>query len=179
MHYDIVRQLINNKYIDKCIIVPTGNDYNKQDLIDIDYRLDMLRLIIKDSNIEASDICKNNEYKYTYKQLDYFKTIYPNDTIYFICGTDNLDEFDTWQKYEYILSEYKLLVIRRNNDDIESLLEKYQGKRKNIQITNIEQNHVSSTMIRNYIKGQNFNSLEKYIDKDVIKYIKEKRLYKN
>lgn len=179
MHYDIVRKLINSKYIDKCIIVPTGNNYNKKDLVDIDHRLKMLELILKDSNIEISGICKNNEYKYTYQQLDYFKTVYPNDTIYFICGTDNLDEFETWQKYKYILREYKLLVIRRDNDSIETLLHKYEMQKENIQIANIDKNPVSSTIIRNYIKKSEYEILEHYIDKNVIEYIKEKRLYKS
>ena len=36
-----------------------------------------------------------------------------NDDIYFICGTDNLDYIDTWKKSDYILNNYKFLVINR------------------------------------------------------------------
>jgi len=179
MHYEIVKKLIETGYIDKCIIVPTGNDYNKRDLENINDRINMIKIMIDMNNIEISDISKDINYQYTYQVLDYFKNIYPKDDVYFICGTDNLDEFETWQKNEYILEKYKLLVIRRNDDNIDEIMQKYDNYKNNIVISKIAQNLISSTMIRERIKQEDYIGIEKYINKEVANYIKKKRLYKN
>lgn len=179
MHKGIAENLIQNGYLDKVIFVPTGNSYNKKDLIGINERICMLELMVKRNDIEVSDICKDNNYQWTYQVLDYFKNKYSNSNIYFICGTDNLREFETWQKYEYILSRYKLLVIKRNDDNVDELINKYEEYKQNIQIANIKQCFVSSTIIRERIKAGNYDCLIDNIDKNILKYIKEKRLYKD
>ena len=175
MHKNIALDLIKEGYLDKVIYVPTGNNYDKHDLINFKYRYEMVKYMIGDNNkLDVSQIANNNDYKYTYQTLDYFKGIYKEDDIYFICGTDNLNEFDTWTKYKYILSNYKLLVIKRNDDKLESILNKYNEYKDNIIITNIKPEILSSTLIRN-----NINNLEikKHLDKTVYKYIIDNKLY--
>lgn len=178
MHKEIAEELIEKGYVDKVIFAPTGNNYNKRDLIDISERITMLKLMNENESIEISDICKENKYQYTYQVLDFFKTNNLTSQIYFICGTDNLDEFETWKNYEYILERYKLLIIKRNNDNIDALINRYFKFKENIEIANIEQNPVSSTIIRKSIKQFDFDSLKKYMDKNVLEYIKQKGLYK-
>lgn len=174
VHKKIALDLIEKGYVDKVIYVPTGDNYIKKDLINFYDRLQMVKLIIKNNNnLEVSDIGNNNNYKYTYQTLDYFNN--NKDEIYFICGTDNLNEFDTWINYKYILENYKLLVIRRNNDDIAKILEKYKEYKDNIIITSINQEKISSTIIRNMLKN-NENVVE-YIEKSVKKYIEKNNLY--
>lgn len=177
MHLDIALNLINKNYLDKVIYIPTGDSYNKKGLINFKDRYKMVELMISDYNILLiSDVGNNENYKYTYQTLDYFKSIYRNDELYFICGTDNLNEFDTWKEYEYILENYKLLVIKRNDDDIDSILNKYSNYLENIIISNIEPNLLSSTSIR---KNINKNEVKKYLDEKVYKYIVDNELYKS
>lgn len=166
MHKSISINLINNGYLDKVIYVPTGNRYNKKDLIDVKYRIAMLKLMCEDNdNLEVSDFELKTNLIYTYQTLDYFKKIYKNDEIYFICGSDNLKEFHTWKNYEYILNNYKLLVIMRNHDNKHKL-----PISNNIIITNIEEQELSSTGLRN-------NLDETKLDKKVYQYIKKNKLY--
>lgn len=179
MHKDIAYNLINKDYLDKVIFVPTGDNYSKPGLVTIDQRIDMLNILLDGENIQVSDLSKDNNYQYTFQVLDYYKTKHPLAELYFICGTDNLDEFETWRKYEYILSNYKLLVIMRNEDNISYILSKYPEYKENICIANIAQNPVSSTLVRNLVKDGDFEKLDKYIDCDVLEYIKNKGLYKN
>ena len=171
MHYKIAQKLIYCGYLDKVIFVPTGNDYEKVDLIDIDDRINMLNLIVSD-NMEVSDICKNPKYQYTFEVLDYYHSIYPNDELYFICGTDNLNELYIWRNYEYILSTYKILVIHRNGDDVNSILDRYIEYKGNIIVSSIEESLISSTNIRN-----NLEENKDKLDEKVYNYIKEKKLY--
>ena len=177
MHLDIALNLINKNYLDKVIYIPTGDSYNKKGLINFKDRYKMVELMISDySNLLISSVGNNENYKYTYQTLDYFKSIYRNDELYFICGTDNLNEFDTWKEYEYILENYKLLVIKRNDDDIDSILNKYNNYLENIIISNVEPNLLSSTSIR---KNINKNEVKKYLDEKVYKYIVDNELYKS
>ena len=176
MHKNIPLELMENGYLDKVIYVPTGDDYNKIDLISLKDRYNMLKLMI--SNNTNLLVEPNQNLKYTYQVLDYFKSIYKDDEIYFICGTDNLKEFDTWKNYEYILTNYKLLVIKRNNDNLDELLYKYKDFNNNIIITNVIPEILSSTYIREKIREGNEEEILKYIDNDVYQYIKKKTLYR-
>ena len=174
MHRDIALELIDNNYLDKVIFVPTGDSYVKNGLISFNDRYNMVKLMIKDIDLFlVSDIGNNLGYQYTYQVLDYFKDIYFNDEIYFICGSDNLIEFDTWKKYQYILENYKLLVIRRNNDDIDNIVLKYYEYIDRIIITNIESNMLSSSYIRDNID----NDISKYLDSGVYEYVRKNNLY--
>lgn len=174
MHKDIALNLIKNGYLEKVIYVPVGDKYEKDELISYYHRLNMLKLMVKNNKkIKVSDIGCDEELQYTYQVLDYYKKKYKKDDIYFICGVDNLELFNTWKNYEYILTKYKLLVINRNKD-INKLLDKYKEYKENIIITNIKENFISSTYIRNNINNKD---IKEYIDKEVYNYIKENNLY--
>ena len=150
MHKNISLELIDNGYLDMVIYVPTGDKYNKKDLINFKDRLNMLKLMTEgNGKLDVSDIGNYDEYQYTYQVLDYFRSIYSDDDIYFICGSDNLKYFDTWKKYQYVLEYYKLLVIKRNCDNIDDILNKYKDYINNIIIADIMESEVSSTYIRN------------------------------
>lgn len=178
MHKNISIKLIENGYLDKIIYVPTGDNYKKRDLISLKDRYNMLKLMIINNDNLLVETFNNQDLEYTYQILDYFKSIYKQDKIYFICGTDNLKEFDTWKNYQYILTNYKLLVIKRNNDNIDILLNKYREYKNNIIITNVIPEKLSSTFIRKKIKENNEKEILKYIDNNVYQYIKHKNLYK-
>ena len=175
MHKDIAVNLINNKYVDKVIYVPTGNKYQKRELLSDSDRYNMIKLMIQDNdNLFVSDYEFNTELTYTYQTLDYFKKKYKNDEIYFIMGADNLDEFDSWKNYQYILSNYKLLVINRGNFDKEKLLKKYQDYQENIIFAKQDINFISSSYIRGNISDK---SMVEYLDSGVLNYIKLNNLY--
>lgn len=175
MHKDIAINLIENKYLDKVIYVPTGNKYNKDNLIDCKYRYNMVKLMIKNNhNLEVSDYELKNTLTYTYQTLNYFKNKYQNDEIYFICGSDNLKEITTWKNYEYILNHFKILVIKRGNDNFDDILKDINSK--NIEIANISQNNISSTVIREAI-GRSRDNLLDNLNKSVIEYIETEKLY--
>lgn len=177
MHRNIALDLIKRGYLDKVIYIPTGDSYNKKDLINFNDRYKMVELMIENYDcLSISDIGNNEKYKYTYQTLDYFQNKYKDAELYFICGTDNLNEFETWKEYKYVLENYKLLVIKRNNDDLDSILKKYNGYQESIVITDVIPKLVSSTSIRENI---NKSEIKNYLDEKVYKYIVEKGLYKS
>lgn len=171
-HIKIVNHLINN-YLDKVIIIPTGNYWDKLDLISINDRINMLKLYEKENiTIDA----KNNNVEYTYQILNNLIKQYKKDELYLIIGADNIINFDKWKNYEEIL-EYNLVILNRDNINVLKYLDKLNKKDKYIIVNDLPNIDISSTMIRNKIKNKDYNNLSMYLDKEVYNYIKENKLY--
>ena len=166
-HVKIVNELL--KCLDKIIVVPTGNYWDKNDLIDIKHRINMWKYFETDRIIIDE---QNNDLKYTYLILDNLKNKYQNDDLYLIIGADNIVDFDKWCNYKDIL-KYHLIIINRNDIDIKYYIKKFNIK--NYLIVNIDNINISSTLIRKLINDD--NKLNNLIDKNVLKYIKNNRLY--
>lgn len=178
MHIKIALYLIENKYLDKVIFVPQGTNYEyKKNLESNEDRYNMLSIVTnKYSNLSVSEYELSNEISYTYKTLDYFKNKYSNDTIYFICGADNLDYIDTWKNGKYILNNYNILAINRGEYNTQKILNNYSKYNAKIIVCNLESINISSTNIREKIN--NNEDIKDLIDINVLNYIKENNLYK-
>lgn len=164
-HIDVVNYLIKEKYIDKVLIVPTLNYWNKFNLIDIKHRINMLKYFENDFiKIDT----KNNKYIYTYELLNKLSKEY-DDELYLIMGADNIIEFDKWKNYKKLL-KYKIIIVNRNNIDINKYIKKYNTNNF-IVINDYKYIDISSTELR-----ENLNS--KYIDKKVLDYIKKNNLFR-
>ena len=174
MHKKIGLKLIEKGYLDKVIYVPTGDKYKKSNLVSAKDRYKMLKLMIQDEqDLFLSDYEIDTNIVYTYQTLSHFKRKYPEDEIYFICGSDNLLKFNTWKNYKYILETYKILVIKRNDDQIDEIVK----NNKNIISANITYSNLSSTKIRNFIKLHKNKKLSPDIDEKIMNYIKKENLY--
>ena len=114
---------------------------------------------------------------YTYETLKYFKKIYSNEDIFFICGADNLSYIDKWKNGESILKNYNLLVIKRESDEINQLLEKYEKYKSNIVVAPLKKHSISSTRIRDYLKQNNYLKARLYLPRKVYRYIRSNHLY--
>lgn len=180
MHLQIAKFLLDKDYVDKIFFVPTGSKYKyKNNLVSDKYRLEMLNIMTKnDKRILVSDYELKPHVVYTYETLTYFKEKYPNDEIYFICGVDNLSYMNDWKNGEYILRNYKIIVLDRNTNNLKNVLEKYQEYQKNIIVASIPKSSISSTLIREKLLLNDYKILEKYVKKEVLLYIKDKNLYK-
>jgi len=179
MHKEIVTSLISKGYVDKIILLPTGNYYKKSNLLDGRHRMKMLELAFKDlKDVVICDYEFKNNLISTYRSLDYIKSEYPSDDIYFVMGADNLKGFHTWKKYEYILDNYNLIIIDRDLDYKEEL-ERYSKYKGEIVIArDVVTNEVSSSAIREFIYNDSEFDYSRYLDRKVYEFIKEKGFYK-
>lgn len=168
-HIKVVKKILK-EYVDKVIIVPTMSYWNKNNLISISDRINMLKLYeTKDIVIDT----KNNNYEFTYQVLRNIQNEYKNDKIYLVIGDDLLKDFDKWKNVSEIL-KYNIIVIRRNDIE-ESIYKKY--KKYNFIVTSkVSSKEISSTIVRNMILNNNKDVL-KYIDSKVYDYIKRNNLY--
>lgn len=165
-HLDIIKYLLNKKYVDKILIVPTKNYWNKTNLIDINKRIAMLKFYEND-NIKVDT--SNNNYQYTYQLMRKLKKEYSHDELYLIIGADNIINFKKWKNYEELLT-YNIIIMTRNNIDILKYTSHLTGKFTVVNDYNFTD--ISSTKIRN-----NVFLNKKYLQKDIYQYIIENKLY--
>ena len=64
---------------------------------------------------------------------------------------------------------------RVHTDDLEVVLKRLEKYKNNIIVVDMEENAISSTMLRNDILSDNASV---YLDKDVLQYIKDNNLYR-
>ena len=173
-HMKVVNYLINNHYVEKCIIVPTLGYWDKNNQIDISKRIDMLKTYESENIIIDT---KNNDLPYSYLILNSLKTEYPNDELYLIIGNDLISEFDKWKNYEEIL-KHKVIVIKRIKVNTRDYVNKLNAKGRFVILDNFRNMHVSSTMVRDNFYNETKENLLKAIDEKVYNYIIENNLYK-
>ena len=173
MHLNIAKHVLKKGYVDEVVFVPTGDFYEKEDLIDFQDRVNMLELSIDNvTNMSVSKIGGDKKLEFTYQVLDEIARIYGTADVYFICGADNLEDFLNWKNYEYILNKYRILVVKRGDYEISELLDRYDRYRDRILVVEFDSDDISSTKIRRDIKNA-----KDMLDKRVYDYIIKKKLY--
>ena len=163
-HYHVAKYLINHNYVDKVLLLPTLNYWNKQDLVSVKDRINMLKFY-EEENIIIDDI--HNNYSFTYQVLKELEKDYPNDYLYLIIGNDNIINFSKWKYVDKIL-KHKVIVMNRGNQNIKHYIQKL-GQDNFLLVNEFSYIPVSSSDIR---KGSN-----KYLNIKVLKYIKNNHLY--
>ena len=168
-HIKVMDYLVENDYLDKIIILPTLNYWNKNNLTDVDIRCEMIKKIKRDYLIVDN---VNNRYKYTYEVLEALNNIYKEDELFLVISADNIVDFNKWMNVDTILSNNKVIVLNRNDIDILKYVNKFKQKDRFIVIQDYPFISISSTKLRESInKG--------FLDDDVYKYIIDNHLYNN
>ncbi len=164
-HHKVMNYVLEQNLVDKVLVLPTPNYWDKKDLVDVKERVEMLK-VYEDEKIKVDDV--HNVYTYTYEVLRSLKQDYPNDELYLIIGSDNLEKFHEWRNVEEVLQN-KVIVLRR--DKIVKNPQLAEFEKQFIYREDFEFINVSSTDIRNGDK--------KYIHPEIKKYIEEHHLYEN
>ncbi len=177
-HYEVVKKVVEQLNPQKIIFMPVADHYDKKDLIECHHRINMLNILAKkiDSNVIVSDIEKHQEkFRGTLHTLDEVADKYKTTSIGFIIGADNLLEISEWIRIDELLEKYKVIVLKRDNIDINKVikhnrvLNKYQDKF--IILNCFKQLDISSSEFR---ENQDKKSI---VTNEVLKYINENNLY--
>lgn len=169
-HTHVMKYLLEHNVVDKILVLPTGNYWDKTNVSPLENRIDMLRYFENDK-IEVSG--EYNDLVITYQLFRKLKEKYPADSLYLIIGADNIVRFNEWDELDELL-EYHIIVVNRDNIDIQKYIDKFNKKDNFLVIDNFDYVPVSSTEIRSNVDSK--ESI-KYLDERVRKYIKEKGLY--
>lgn len=175
-HYEIAKHILNDYTNSKLVFLPVGNIYNKANLIKDEIRFEMLDLMIKDlgPNVCVSDFEMHQpKFKGTINTLDHFKELY-NDEVYFIIGSDNIIDMENWIDVERLLSNYKIVILNRDNINVKNYISNSLILRNYINsfifIEGFKQIDISSSQFR---MTRDFSLLTP----EITQYIKEHNLY--
>ena len=183
-HFSLAEQMVNEyKEIEKVVFVPVSSNYAKKGLAENEHRYNMLKMVCdKNDDFEVSDIeLLQDRQLHTLETLELLKKEYPNNTLYFTIGTDNLKDLSTWWTAEELVSKYKILVIERDEDIMNDIIEKDEFLKRNqasfIKVKENIRSNISSTFVRDKIKQG--KSIRYLTPDEVYYYIKENNLYNN
>ena len=174
-HLEVYKYVMSKMEADEFLFLPVSNAYKKSNLISNHHRLKMLEI----ATLEYDDIniCKleldDEVYLGTYQSLIRLKNKY-NCEIAFVVGADNLFKMHRWINVNGILSEFKIIVLGRNNIDINKLIKSDIVLNKYFKSFIIYEDFefdISSTIFR-----ETFN--KELLDNKVYEYIIENKLYR-
>jgi len=172
-----VREKLN---LDKVIFVPTYLPPHKDnsDIASANARLDMVKISIKGNRyFLASDIeVKRDGRSYTIDTLKELKSIYSQDELYFIIGSDLLKYLDGWKDWDDIVKMVKFIVATRPGYPLEEISTYIASRQTGASTVAIRAVDVSGFEIRKAIKEN--KSFRYLVPEGVFKYIDKKRLYR-
>ena len=183
-HMNACRAFLNAFSVDKMYVIPTSTPPHKirSSTVSVEDRLEMCKLAFSEISplIEISDVELKREGKsYTADTIKYFKNE-GNDEIYLLCGTDMLLTLGSWYNAEYILTNVKIVCMRRESDieikkDIQAKKNEYETKYgTEVHVLDVCAIELSSSEIRSKI---NFSGADGQITDKVLAYIKKNELY--
>ncbi|MFH1540992.1 MAG: nicotinate-nucleotide adenylyltransferase [Elusimicrobiota bacterium] len=171
-HLKLSKCAIRQLKLDFLFFVPAFLPPNKfRKLSNAFHRKKMLQLSIKNSKkFLVSDFeLKSKKMVYTYQTLRYFHKKYPTAELFFIMGSDSVNDLKNWKNVSGILQVSKIVFIQRGDY-------KVKIKKKFIKLKGVITN-ISSTDIREKINGR--ISIKGLVQKTVESYIKKNGLYNN
>jgi len=165
-HENIVRDLLKNKIIDYVYFLPVNS--KKSDLISIDKRIDMIKLL----NIKETETL--NIYDYENSGLFNYNVLNSIDKkiTHIIMGSDLFLKFKTFANWNTILEKYYIVVIKRDFDIINYIEKNYNDYKKRIVIVN--QNYAGSSLKAKEALKKHYNI---YLNSKVLDYIGKNNLY--
>ena len=181
-HFSLDQQIVNEyENIEKVIFVPVNSKYQKEGLLENKHRYNMLKLVCdKNENFIVSDIeLKQEKQLHTIETLELLQKQYPNNIICFTIGTDNLKQISTWGEAEKLVTDFKILVLERDEDSMDEIIKQdnflLEHKDSFIKLKENIRSNISSTFVREKIRRG--KSIRYLTPDEVYYYIKENNLY--
>lgn len=169
--------------LDHVLFIPTGNPPHKVNrlITDANLRYEMVEMSIgsnKHFMVSRMEIDREGP-TYTVDTLRILNSIFPEQELYFITGTDALKEILTWKEHEGIIRIAKIIGVSRPGYDSKNLIEEIYGKypftKNRIGQIEIPALSISSTDIR--MRVANNKPIRYLLPDEVRLLIKNKALY--
>jgi nicotinate-nucleotide adenylyltransferase len=174
-HLIIANAMVEHTEMDEVwFVVSAQNPFKERKTLLPDYhRLAMVRQAIDDNyRLKACDVELHLPVpSYTVVTLASLEERYPDYQFCLIMGSDNLDNFDKWRNYQYILDHYQIYVYPRPNHP----LGRWEECRNITVVKECPQLEISSSYIRKQIaEGK---SVQYLLTESVFQYCSEMHFY--
>lgn len=184
-HKEMILESLKYLEPEQLLIVPSSDlkSYNKD--LNSYHRVNMINAVFRNYKrvrIDFTDLNASRKISLSEVLLEIEKN-YIDKEMHYLLGTDDLLEFSKEEKLEEVLDRYELIVTQREGFDLDEIisgsemLTKFKDKISEIPI--IKYHGISSSKVREMVLDGKFEELEGSLEPEVIKYIKEKNLYKH
>lgn len=167
-HLQMIKYFEKNDKVEHIIVLPVGDLYNKENLVDHSHRYNMISLMIE--GLEKTTISRlelDKPFLGTYQSLMMLNEKYKD--ISYLIGADNLIDLENWIDFDELVKKFKFIVFQRNSIDCsETISKKYFNYKKRFNIVNKIMD-ISSSQIREDIHA-NKDLLLKKVYEYIIKY---------
>lgn len=126
-HLALAENVTDSFALDRMIFIPSKIPPHKTgNIIEPEKRLEMVRLsaellggrfLVSDYEIAAEGV------SFTLKTLMHFRELYPDDEIFFACGTDIFATIETWHEYARLFDYVNFIVVSRSMVSFGKMLE--------------------------------------------------------
>lgn len=171
--------------LDEVWFLPNGNPPHKE-IMDpregLGHRIEMVRLAIQGTDhfkLSLHEASKAS-HSYTYKTMQEFQALYPQNEYYFILGADSLFSIEKWKYFREIFPTCTILAAMRDDKDIRDMQKQISYLQENygakICLLRAPLLEISSTTIRKRVEE---GLVIRYMVPDpVAAYINEQHLYR-
>lgn len=168
-HINIALKALKQVNADVLTFIPNKETKYKQIETDPHKRFDMVSLAIQNNpQFEISDMeLKRTGVSYTIDTLKQMHQTYPEDELYFLMGSDQYLQFNTWKDYSDILKLCTLIVYPRNDEPINPsnnviILEGDIFDISSSEIKNSNQWDKVPTLVNDFINDHGLYYMERY-----------------
>ena len=177
-HINIAKFVANLEWIDKVLLVPLLDAPHKNTIqASPNRRFKMCQLAAEDhEGIEIENAIINEKITgYDLNLIHILQNKNPNAQLHYILGSDVYLNILNWKAIDKLSNMVKFIVFIRDDKHVDQI--EYISKNISAQTTtiHIKKDNLSSSMIRNCL--YNHQSIEKYVNKKVLEYIKKHHLY--
>ncbi len=176
-HLVLAEQVKEKLKLNRVIFIPCFRPPHKpgRKLSPAKDRFRMTQLALEGNpSFSISDIeLKRKGFSYTVETLRQLNELYPKSQIYFLTGSDVLDEIHTWKDPEEIYKLAKVIIAKRPGFDEFDPQNRFAKKSIIVEITGVD---VSSSQIRERVKRG--RSIKYLVPEKVEGYIKKEGLYR-
>lgn len=164
--------------------IVTGDPVHKLAIASAEHRLAMVKLALAeltDPRMQADDreiilAKKTGKPSYTADTVAAIQAEQPGRRLVWILGEDQLQDFQTWSRWEWLVKNAELAVCARPQARSGETARQIQAESGVIHWISFTQDTVSSTAIRNAVREQ--HPIQDWVPKTVIGYIQNENLYR-
>ncbi|MFM9142004.1 MAG: nicotinate-nucleotide adenylyltransferase [Actinomycetota bacterium] len=168
-HLHVVDNLLNSKKFDSIVVVPSGNPANREAIASPQDRLEMVKIALKDRDIEISD-CEVNRSgtSFAIDTAIEIQNQHPDANLHWVIGSDAFAQISSWHKIEELANLVEFLVVERPGSS-------FIGSQFKANSIKIDALPISATDIRSLIDKR--ATVSEKLPANVYTYIKAKGLY--
>lgn len=174
-HYQIAKHILTQLDCQHFFFLPVGDYYPKKGLISSVHRVAMLKLMcqeLKRASVSTIEV-EANHVLTTFETLTQLQMKFPQETLAFVIGADNLEDLPNWVEYDKLIQNFKLIVFRRADINVDAIIKTQFKAFQNqfIILDSFEKMDVSSTKYRENLDCSDL------VLASVNQYVKKHQLY--